>query len=74
MRDFLEGHRCNAICRHLQLPAPVTNGITDAPGPVYVPPVHGSMFNPYAGSTFSAIVPSIGVVYEEEEYEEDYGY
>lgn len=40
MRDFLEGHRCNAICRHLNLPEPI---VTPAPpaARTYVP-VHGS--------------------------------
>ncbi|CAM9377138.1 unnamed protein product [Ectocarpus sp. 12 AP-2014] len=38
MRDFLEGHRCNAICRHLALPE---TAAAAAAIPPYAP-VHGS--------------------------------
>lgn len=36
MREFIDGHRCNAICRHLSLPEVVSTAATTA-----VAPVHG---------------------------------
>lgn len=68
MRDFLEGHRCNAICRHLGLPEPVTT--EPPPIPRQYVPVHGNLTT--ASRRPLPPVPAFcGLVIAEEEYDSD---
>lgn len=71
MRKFLESHRCNAICRHLDLPVPDGHrGATATPA--YVP-VHGDICAPPRGGygmRATMLTPS-HVIYENEGYDPD---
>lgn len=84
MRDFVESHKCNAVCRHLGLPDP--NASVAAPEPrqvgvayalsAYVPPPVQipANYGRRTGSEFAmmAMMERLPpVVYEEEEDEED---
>ena len=71
MRQFLESHRCNAICRHLNLPLPDNHGSGRAT-PAYVP-VHGDICAPpRTGFATLATVQTPHVIYEDEGDEYDY--
>ncbi|CAN0389307.1 unnamed protein product [Pylaiella littoralis] len=71
MRDFLEGHRCNAICRHLGLPQPATTATSSTTAASRYAPVHGNLATPLR-RTMPPVAPAFcGVVIAEEEYDSD---
>lgn len=84
MRDFLENHRCNAICRHLKLPPPLEADARDEetavarpiPPPTYVP-VHAGRsvprYEPRVAYALLAMATTFKpeVIYEGEEDEDE---
>lgn len=71
MRDFLKGHRCNAICRHLGLPEPAP-AAPPSTTRAYAP-VHGNLtWTTTAARRPLPPVPAFcGLVIAEEEFDSE---